>query len=330
MRSTSRRTLLGLAGIALAAPRMALAQAETFPSRPIRMIVPYLAGGGLDLVGRLMAEPMRIALGQPVLVENRAGAAGQIGTQAVARATPDGYTLLMCTAGEISLAPALMGPQLPYDPLRDLAPITLATRIPNLLVVGADVPARNVGELLALARANPDRLSFATGGVGNIQHLNGELMNRLAGVRTVHVPYRGTAAAVTDVVAGRVTMHFAGAASMLPLIREGKLKPLAVTSRNRLPSMPDIPAMAEDPALPGYELENWFALFTTGGTPEPIINRLNAVATAALRDRELATKLADQGAQPAPMSPQEFRRFVEAETAKLATIVREANITVAG
>jgi tripartite-type tricarboxylate transporter receptor subunit TctC len=329
MRQLPRRAIL-LAVAAPALARPALAQQEPFPSRPLRIIVPFLPGGGLDLVARMLAEPMRAALGQPVIVENRPGAAGQIGTAQVARATPDGYTLLMATAGEIAVAPALYGDRLPYDPMRDLAPVTLATRIPNLLVVGAQVPARTMGELLALARANPDQLSYATGGVGNIQHLNGEMMNRLANVRTTHVPYRGTAAAITDVAAGRVTMHFAGAASMLPMIQDGKLRPVAVTSRTRLPSMPDIPAMAEDPALAGYELENWFGLFTTGGTPEPIVARLNAAATGALRNPEIAGRLGEQGAQAAPMSPAEFRRFIKAEAAKLGAIVREARITPEG
>ncbi|MGG5809316.1 Bug family tripartite tricarboxylate transporter substrate binding protein [Falsiroseomonas sp. CW058] len=329
MRAMSRRALLLAISAAPAAPRLAQAQSD-FPNRPLRIIVPFLPGGGLDLLARQMAEPMRAALGQPVVVENRAGAAGQIGTQAVARAAPDGYTLLLATAGEIAVAPPLYGDRLSYDPLRDLAPVTLAARIPNVLVVGPQVPARSVGELLALARANPDQLSFATGGVGNIQHLNGEMMNRIAGVRTVHVPYRGTAAAITDVAAGRVTMHFAGAAGMLPLIQEGRLRPLAVTSRTRLPSMPDLPAMAEDPALAGYELENWFGLLTTGGTPEPVVARLNAVATAALRSAELASRMLEQGSIPAPMAPAEFRRFIEAEIAKLGTIVREARITPEG
>jgi tripartite-type tricarboxylate transporter receptor subunit TctC len=329
MGSLSRRACLLAMGGALAAPRLAFAQSE-YPNRPIRIIVPYLPGGGLDLLARQMAEPMRAALGQPVLVENRAGAAGQIGAQAVARSTPDGYTLLMATAGEIAVAPPLYGDRLAYDPLRDLAPITLAARIPNLLVVGPQVPARNMGELLALARANPDQLSYATGGVGNIQHLNGEMMNRLAGVRTTHVPYRGTAAAVTDVAAGRVTMHFAGAAAMLPLIQEGKLRPLAVTSRTRLPGMPDVPAMAEEPSLAGYELENWFGLLTTGGVPEPIVAKVNAAAVAALRSPELSAKLAEQGSIPAPMTPAEYRRFIGAEIAKLGAIVREARITPEG
>lgn len=325
--SGAASALLGATGPLL--PRSALAQAD-FPNHPIRIVVPFAAGGGVDIVARLMAEPMREQLGQPVVVENRGGAGGQIGAQAVARAPADGYTILLASAGEIAVAPQLYGNRLPYDPAKELAPVTLAVRVPNLLVVGANVPARNAAELIELARRQPGELSYATAGVGNLQHLNGELFDRLAKVETVHIPYRGTGPALADVAAGRVTMTYAGAPAMLPLIREGKLRPIGLTSRTRMESLGDIPALAETPALAEYELVNWYGLFAPAGTPAPALQRLHAAAAAALRDPEVVRKLAEQGAEAAPMDPAEFGAFVAAETEKLGRIVREADIRPEG
>jgi tripartite-type tricarboxylate transporter receptor subunit TctC len=334
MRILSRRAWFAAAGTAAAVAASGAASAQdaagAFPSRPIRIVVPFTPGGGVDITARVLAEPMRAALGggQPVVVDNRAGAAGQIGAQAVAKAPPDGYTLLLSSAGEVSIAPALFGARLPYDPARELVPITLAVRVPNVLVIGPHVPARNVEELIALARANPGGLTYSSAGAGNLQHMNGALLDRLAGVSMVHVPYRGTAPAMADVAGGRVSMTYAGAAAMLPLIREGKLRAIGVTGRRRLASLPDVPALSEYPRLADYELENWYALFAPAGTPAPVLERLHAAAVTALRDPDVARRLAEQGSEPAPMEMREFAAFVARETEKFARIVREAGITV--
>ena len=300
------------------------------PDRPVRMLVGFAAGGGTDIVARLMAEPMRAALGQPVVIETRAGSSGQVAALALARAAPDGTTLLLATAGEIVTAPLLAAGRLPYDPARDLAPITNAVRVPNLLVVGAEVPATNAAELLALARARPGELTYGSSGVGNLAHLNGELINRMAGVRLTHVPYRGAAAALADVVAGRVTMMFSGAPVLMPLIREGRLRVIGVTGAGRLASLPEIPALAETPALAGYALENWFGLFAPAGLAAEQTQALHAAATGALRDADVVRRLAEQGVEPDPMSPTQFAAFITAEGRKLAAIIRDANITLEG
>ncbi|MFC7739437.1 Bug family tripartite tricarboxylate transporter substrate binding protein [Roseomonas sp. GCM10028921] len=281
-------------------------------------------------MARLLTDPMRAALSpdgaMPLVIENRGGAGGQLGAQAVTKASADGYTILLASAGEIAAAPALYGANLPYDPTKDLIPITLVVRVPNLLVVSSTVPARSAAELIELAKRQPGVLSYASSGVGNLQHLNGELFNRLARVDTVHVPYRGTGSTLADVAAGRVSMTYAGAPALLPLIRDGKLRPLGVTSRTRVPGLADIPALSETPALSSYELINWYGLFAPADTPPPALERLHAAATQALRDPELIRKLAEQGAEAAPMPADEFRAFVSAESAKLAGLIREADI----
>lgn len=324
--AVSRRVLFGASAALGAGLLPGAARAQGFPTQPVRVIVPFAAGGGVDIVARLLMEPMRERLGQPIIVENRAGAGGQIGANAVVRATPDGHTILLSSAGEVALAPSLYGDRLPYNPATGLAPITLVVAIPNVLVVGADVPARNMGELLALARARPGELTYATAGVGNLQHLNGELFNRVARADTRHVPYRGTGPALQDVLAGRVTMTYAGLPALLPLIREGRLRALGVTSRTRMEAIPDVPAIAEHPELTAYELTNWFAAFAPAGTPEAALDRLHAAITASLGIPDVARQLNAQGAIPSPMPRAEFARFVAAETEKLTRIVRDANI----
>ena len=325
----ARRALLAtpfLGGPLLASP----ARSNWAPDRPIRILVGFAAGGGTDIVARLMAEPMRAALGQPVLIETRAGSSGQVAALAAARAAPDGTTLLLATAGEIVTAPLLAPGRLPYDPARELAPITNAVRVPNLLVVGAMVPATQAAELLALARARPGALTYGSSGIGNLAHLNGELINRMAGVELTHVPYRGAAAAIADVVAGRVTMMFAGAPVLMPLIREGRLRVIGVTGARRLAALPEFPALAETPALAGYALENWFGLFGPAGMAPEVTQALHAAATGALRDGEVVRRLAEQGVVPDPDSPANFAAFIAAEGRKLAEIIRAANITLEG
>lgn len=325
----SRRDLASLAGAALVLPRVARAQ-DAFPNRPVRIIAGFAAGGGVDLVARLLAEPMRAQLGQPVIVENNAGAGGQIGAQNVARATPDGYTILLGTAGEMAAGPQLYGAALPFNPTTAFEPLSLAVRVPNLLAVGAGVPAHAVADVVAMARAQPGRLTYGSGGVGNLTHLNGELFARVAGVQMEHVPYRGTGALLADVASGRVTMTFAGPPGLLPLIRDGKLRGLGVTSRTRMTSLPDIPAIAEYPPMASYEMVNWYGFFAPAGTPAPVLDRLNAGITGALRDADAAARLVEQGCEPSPMTRAGFRDFLAAETASLSRLIREANIRIEG
>jgi tripartite-type tricarboxylate transporter receptor subunit TctC len=314
----------------LATGRAAGAQttgAQTWPDRPIRILCGYAAGGGVDIVARLLGEPMKQALGQPVLVENRTGAAGMIASNAVAKATPDGLTLLMAASGEIAINQHLYKEKMTYDPLRELTPVALVGIVPCVIVVAAATPVRNAAELIAYARANRGKLSFSSSGVGNPQHLAGELMNHMAGTDVLHVPYRGSAPAVTDVATGAVTMSFSSLAAALPLMQDGRIRAVAVTSRERMPQLPDVPALAEaGPELKDYELLNWFGMFATAGTPEPIVTRLNAIVVDGLRDKKIAETLQMQGIVPRLMSAPDYRAFVAAEAGKFGAVVRQANI----
>lgn len=323
----SRRAVLG-AGAALTLARPALAQGD-YPSRPIRIVVPFAAGGGQDITARLLAEPLRAALGQTMVVENRGGAGGMIGAQVVATAPGDGYTILLGGAGETAIAQHLHR-QMAYDPVRDLKPVSLVAKVPNVLMGSMSAPFKTVGELVEYARANPGKLSYSSSGTGNLQHLTGEMLNRMAGIDTVHVPYRGSAPAVTDIAAGRVQFGFNSLASGLSLIRDGRIRALAVTSRERLPDLPDVPPVSDYPPLSQFELINWFAVFAPGTTPDPIVERISAAIATALQDPELRRKFMEQGLLPQAMTPADFQRFVTAESEKLGRIVREANVTVDG
>ena len=298
-----------------------------YPSRPIHILVGYPAGGGVDLIARLLGEPIKAALGQTVIVENRPGASAMIAAQAVATAASDGHTLLAAAAGEIATNQFLFKDKMTYDPQRQLAPVALAGIVPCVVVVAATTPVHTPPELIAYARANRGKLSFSSSGLGNPQQLAGELMNTMAGTDVLHVPYRGAAPAVTDVAVGSVTMSFTSLAAALPLIQSGKIRAVAVTSRERMPQLPDVASFAESvPEMKDYELLNWFALFATAGTPEPIIARLNEIANTALRDKAIAQKLEVQGIVPRPMTPAEFRAFVTAEVKKFGEIMTRANI----
>ena len=321
---TRRQFTSGLALLA-AAP----ARAQTWPAGTIRILAGYPAGGGIDLVARLFAEQMKPAFNQTVIVENRPGASAMIASNAVAKAAPDGLTLLMAASGEVAINQHLYRDKMSYDPARELAAVALVGIVPCVVVVGAATPVKNAKELIAYARANKGKLSFSSSGIGNPQQLAGELMNHMAGTDVLHVPYRGAAPAVTDVATGAVTMSFTSLAAALPLLQDGKIRAVAVTSRERMPQLPDVPALAEaGPELKDYELLNWFGLFATGGTPEVVIGKLNAVVNDGLRDRKIADFLQKQGIVPRPMSAGEYAAFVRAETEKFGKIVREANIKV--
>jgi tripartite-type tricarboxylate transporter receptor subunit TctC len=304
----------------------ALAQAS---AQPIRILVGYPAGGGVDLVARLLAEPIKAAFGGTVVVENRTGAAAMIAANAVAKAAPDGHTLLAAASGEVAINHHLYKDKMTYDPARELAPVALIGIVPCVVVVRADSPVKTPQELVAHAKANPGKLSFSSSGIGNPQQLAGELMNSMAGTDVLHVPYRGAAPAVTDVATGAVSMSFTSLAAALPLIQDGKLRAVAVTSRTRMPQLPDVAPLSEGaPGLKDYELLNWFALFATAGTPAPIVAKLNDTVNGTLSERKTAELLTVQGIVPRPQTPDAFKAFVEAESRKFAAIIERAKITL--
>jgi tripartite-type tricarboxylate transporter receptor subunit TctC len=294
---------------------------------PMRIIAGYPAGGGIDLVARLFAEQMKQAFSQAVIVENRTGASAMIAANAVAKAAPDGTMLLMAASGEVAINHHLYKEKMTYDPMRELAAVALVGIVPCVVVVAATTPVKNGAELIAYARANRGKLSFSSSGIGNPQQLAGELMNHMAGTDVLHVPYRGAAPAVTDVATGAVTMSFTSLAAALPLLQDGRLRAVAVTSRERVPQLPEVAPLAEAlPELSGYELLNWFGLFAPGGTPEPIVTRLNELVNAGLRDKAVAEKLDVQGIVPRIMTAPQYRAFVVAEAEKFGRIVEQANI----
>jgi tripartite-type tricarboxylate transporter receptor subunit TctC len=317
----------GLASIALGAHRAA---AQAYPTQTIRILAGFPAGGGIDLVARLLAEPFK-AMGQPVIVENRTGAAGMIAAQAVAKAPADGHMLLMATSGEIAIAHHLYKEKMTYDPMRELAPVALVGIVPCVVVVAETTPVKTPQELIAYIKANPKKLSFSSSGVGNPQQLAGELMNIMAGTDVLHVPYRGAAPAVADVATGAVTMSFSSLAAALPLIDAGKLRAVAVTSRERMPQLPQAAPLQDGaPGLRGYEFLNWFGLFATGGTPEPIVAQLNGIANKTLQEGKTVELLMKQGIIPRPMSPAEYKTFIVSESEKFAKVIDQARIKPEG
>ena len=324
----TRRKFLATAASAAAAGAVSPAFAQnSYPDHPIRIIVGYAAGGGVDSVARVLSEPMKAELKQPVIVENRTGASAMIASNAVAKAAPDGYTLLMAASGEVAINQHLFKDKMTYDPSRELVPVALVGIVPCVVVVADATPVHNPQELIAYAKANSGKLSFSSSGVGNPQQLAGELMNSMAGISVLHVPYRGSAPAVTDVATGAVTMSFSSLAAALPLIQSGKIRAVAVTSKERMPQLPDVAPLSEGaPGLAGYELLNWFGMFATAGTPKEIIDRLNDIVNAALADHEIAERLMAQGIVPMPMTPKEYLNFVDSETEKFGKIVLQANI----
>jgi tripartite-type tricarboxylate transporter receptor subunit TctC len=324
----TRRHLLASAGaIALGAATGEALADSGYANQPIHILVGYAAGGGVDIIARLLQDPLKAALGQTVIIENRTGASAMLATGAVAKAAPDGYTLLACASGEVAINHFLFKEKMAYDPAKELVPIALVGIVPCVVVVGEAIPVHNPKELIAYIKANPGKLSFSSSGIGNPQQLAGELMNTMAGTQVLHVPYRGSAPAVTDVATGAVTMSFSSLAAALPLMQAGKIRAVAVTSRERMPQLPDVPPLSEGaPGLAGYELLNWFAIFGTAGTPPDIVERLNGIINTALKDPAISDKLLPQGIVPKPMKVAEFKAFVDAERTKFGKVVEQANI----
>lgn len=303
------------------------AMAQDYPSKTITIVVPFSAGGGVDTVARLLAEKLRATLKQNVIVDNKAGGSGMIGALAVVKAAPDGHTLLLGSAGETAINTFVYKNKMQYQPAKDLAPITLVTRVPNVLVAAPGFPAKNIEELVAYAKKNPGKVAYSSSGVGNPQHLNGELLEELADIHMVHVPYKGASGQLVDVVSGNVDLTFVSYTAAKAFIKDGKLKALGVTSARRASFDSGIPAIAEYKPLGKYQLENWFGLFAPAGTPDAILQKINGAVTQAIKDPELAKRLQDQGGEPAPMTVQQFRDFIQTESRQFQRIVETAKIT---
>jgi tripartite-type tricarboxylate transporter receptor subunit TctC len=313
-----------LMAVIISSASCAAALAQDYPNKPIRLVVPYPPGSGTDIVGRLLAQRLSEKLAQQVYVDNRPGAGATIGTTAVAKATPDGYTILMADLGPLAIAPSFYR-QLPYDPVKELAPISQVAVLPFLLVVHPSVPARNVPELIALAKVKPGELNYASVGNGTAVHLATELFRQLAGIDIVHVPYKGSAPALTDLVAGRTSMMFVNVLSARGFLESGQLRAVAIGTAERSLAMPDVPTVAES-AMPDFRAVVWFGLLAPAETPRPIVDKLNAEIVGVLRTPDFKTKLAEQGAEAVPSSPEEFSAHIHAEIARWAQVIRTSGV----
>ncbi|MBI4189846.1 MAG: tripartite tricarboxylate transporter substrate binding protein [Betaproteobacteria bacterium] len=296
-----------------------------YPTRPVRVVVPYLPGGSVDFVGRVLAQKLSEAWGQSVVVDNRAGGATNIGAEIVARAAPDGHTLFMASvASSVNMT---LYNRLSYDIVKDFAPVSLLTIIPNLLVLHPSVPAKSVKELIALAKAKRPELTYASAGIGSSTHLAGEVFKAMAGVDIVHVPYKGGGGAVIDLLAGRVAMYFSTIPSSLPYVKAGRLRALAVTSARRAKSLPDLPTVAES-GVPGYETQAWNGLMAPAVTPQDVVTRLHTQVMRILALPDVREKFAAQGAEVVASSPAEFAAFIKADIARYAIVVKSAGLKI--
>lgn len=326
-----RRALWATTGLMLAttiAASLGLtesARAE-YPERPIRMIVPFPAGGPNDIVARVVAQRMQTLLGQTIVIENRGGAGGVVGTDAVAKAPPDGYTIAVTSAGALAVSP-LLGVKMPYEALKDLVPITLVVTVPELLVASPKLGVSSVADLIAMAKAKPGSLNYASGGAGTMPHLAGEMLKASAGIDIVHVPYRGSAPAVNDLLGGQVELLFADLPLLVPHVQAGTLKALATASVKRSTALPEVPTLTEF-GFKDVNADNWYGMVGPAGLPPAIVVRLNAAAIEAMRAPEVKEKLAEQGADVAGGTPQAFADFIRSEGAKWAKIIQAAGIKV--
>jgi tripartite-type tricarboxylate transporter receptor subunit TctC len=321
---TLRRAALALA---LAAQCLAGgALAADYPGKAIKLVVPYAPGGGADSVARIVAKKVSENVGQAIVIENKGGAGSIVGTDIVAKAEPDGYTLLLGQSGPISINPAVYK-SLPYDPVKDFAPVTMTTAYPYILVVNSELPARSLQEFVALAKSKPGAMNYGSTGVGAANHLVAELFNSKAGLKMTHVPYRGTALAVGDLLGGQLTMVFGDPISVLPHIKSGKLRALAVTSLQRSPVAPEVPTVAES-GYPGFEALAWHGILAPARTPPAIVRKLNEEIAKALGDPETRTLLVNQAMQTVGSTPEEFAAFIQKDIAIWKAVAAAANVTV--
>jgi tripartite-type tricarboxylate transporter receptor subunit TctC len=301
----------------------ALAVAQDFPNKSIRLIVPFPPGGPNDIIARVVGQRMSELAKQPVVIENRGGQGGVLGTDVVAKAAPDGYTIAISSAGALTISPSME--KVAYDTSKDLQPITLVATVPEMLVVATNVPVKNMSELIALAKAQPGKLNFASTGPGGMPHLAGELLKLTAKIDIVHVPYRGAAPAVNDLLGQQVQMAFLDLPALLPQIKAGKLRASAIGSPRRAPTAMEVPTTAEE-GMPDLLAENWYGMVAPAGTPPPIVTTLNRIATEAMADPTVKEKLASQGAELIGDTPEHFARFIDAEIGKWAKVIKDAGV----
>ena len=313
------RRLIGATALGLLA-RPAFAQWQ--PTRPIRVLVGFAPGGGTDITTRTISAKLQTLLGQPIVVENRPGAGGNLASEATVNAPADGSALMMGTIASLVMNPIMT--RLPFDVLTDLTTIGRSVEVTNFLVVAPEKPWRSLAELIAAAKAKPGELSYGSSGVGGAGHLGGALLDSMAGIETIHVPYRGGGQLITDILSGKVDFSIATAATVLPHIEAGRLRALAVPSPRRSALLPDVPTVAEAANLPGYEVANWYAMMGPRALPRPIVDRVNAMMNEAMRDPDVASNLAKHGLEPAPSTPEELTGFIRAETTKWRPIIERA------
>ncbi len=323
----SRRTLLAALAIAAvgSVPATAFAQAA-YPTKPVTIIVPFAAGGTTDILARIVGQALTAELGQSVVVDNRAGAGGNIGGSLAARAAPDGYTLFMGTVGTHAINASLYK-KMSFDPIKDFAPLTRVANVPNLLVANPAQPFKTVPELIAYAKANPGKLNFGSSGSGSSIHLSGELFKSMAKVDMVHVPYKGSAPAVTDLLGNQIGIMFDNMPSAIQHVRSGKLVPIAVTTAKRSPELPNVPTIAEA-GVPGYEATSWFGMFAPAGTPAPVLAKLNTALVKVLNQADVKKKINDQGAETMSETPEQFAAFIKAESLKWGKVVKESGASL--
>jgi tripartite-type tricarboxylate transporter receptor subunit TctC len=311
--------VISIAALAFAAA----ASAQQYPTKPIKVISPWSPGGPAEALARVVTTKMSESLGQPIVIESKGGANGEIGTAAVATSAPDGYTILLSHLGPTAISPALKK-SLPYDPVKDFEPISQVVAGPTLLVVRNDLPVKTVKELIDHAKANPGKLSYGSVGIGSTTHLAGEMLNMTAGVDTIHVPYKGSTPILVDLMGGRLAFAFVGISGSLAQARAGQIRAIAISTLTRSPSAPDIPAVAE--TLPGFELNSWYGMMAPAGTPKPIVMRLNQELVRALKMPDVVEWMKQNGLDPAPTTPEEHAAYIKAEIAKWAKIVQAARI----
>ena len=323
---TSRPFTGPLAGCLLLATVAAPAttQAQPYPTKPIRMVVPFTPGGTTDILGRAIGQKIAEAFGQQVIIDNRPGAGGSIGAESAAKSAPDGYTLMMGHIGTLAVNPSLY-PKLAYDPVKGFAPVAWVARVPNVLVVGNAVPAKSVRELVALAKAKPGSLNYGSGGNGSAAHIATEYFKLQTGTFLVHIPYRGTAPAVTDLIAGQISLMLTGGPAVLPQVKAGQLRALAVTSPKRMEAQPDLPTIAES-GYPGFEADQWYGVVAPAGTPPDVVAKLNGAINRALTAPELRQRLSGEGAEAVAATPQAFGALIAREIERWRPVLKAGNV----
>ncbi|MGE8375000.1 MAG: Bug family tripartite tricarboxylate transporter substrate binding protein [Diaphorobacter nitroreducens] len=322
---TTRRTLLASLAVAAAGALPLGALAQNFPTKPITMIVPFSAGGTTDILARIVGQGLTTELGQSVVVDNKPGAGGNIGGSLAAKAAADGYTLFMGTVGTHAINQSLYK-KMPFDPVKDFAPLSRVATVPNLLVAHPSQPFKTVKELIAYAKANPGKITFGSPGSGASPHVSGELFKSMTGTDLLHIPYKGSAPAMTDLLGGQTSVMFDNMPSAIQHVRSGKLRPIAVTTAKRSPELPDVPTIAEA-GVPGYEATSWFGMFAPAGTPKPVLDKLHAALIKVLNQADVKKKIAEQGGDVVAETPAQFAAFIQAESVKWGKVVKESGAT---